>query len=146
MIDELGTGRLTPGAPADRCGQLKVGDQILGVNNVDISDMQHHEIVDLVRSSVDLRLVLTVASTTPSIKSYPPPNGPLLEVVDLVRGSRGFGFSIRGGREFDELPLLILKIAEDGAAHADGRLRVKGIFIQQPFMTYTYLFFFSSFF
>jgi len=44
--------------------------------------------------------------------------------IDLQRGARGFGFSIRGGREFNNMPLFILKIADSGAAQADGRLRV----------------------
>ncbi|KAH9490578.1 Membrane-associated guanylate kinase, WW and PDZ domain-containing protein 1, partial [Bulinus truncatus] len=44
--------------------------------------------------------------------------------VELHRGSRGFGFSIRGGREFNAMPLFVLRIAEGGAADMDGRLRV----------------------
>ena len=44
--------------------------------------------------------------------------------VELQRGLRGFGFSIRGGREFHSMPLFVLRIAADGAAAADGRLRV----------------------
>ena len=34
--------------------------------------------------------------------------------VQLSRGARGFGFSIRGGREFQNMPLFVLKIAEGG--------------------------------
>ncbi|CAJ0571626.1 unnamed protein product, partial [Mesorhabditis spiculigera] len=45
-------------------------------------------------------------------------------MVELERGTRGFGFSIRGGHEFGKMPLFVLRIAEDGAAAADGRLRV----------------------
>jgi hypothetical protein len=44
--------------------------------------------------------------------------------VELRRGGRGFGFSIRGGREFHNMPLFVLRIAVDGPAAADGRLRV----------------------
>ena len=44
--------------------------------------------------------------------------------VELARGARGFGFSIRGGREFQSMPLFVLRIAVDGPAAADGRLRV----------------------
>ncbi|KAL3095561.1 hypothetical protein niasHT_024387 [Heterodera trifolii] len=40
---------------------------------------------------------------------------PNLFTVELVRGERGFGFSIRGGAEFG-MPLFILKIAEIGPA------------------------------
>jgi atrophin-1 interacting protein 3 (BAI1-associated protein 1) len=44
--------------------------------------------------------------------------------VDLPRGARGFGFSIRGGREFGNMPLFVLNIAEGGPADVDGRLKV----------------------
>lgn len=44
--------------------------------------------------------------------------------VELHRGSRGFGFSIRGGQEFNSMPLYVLRIADGGAADLDGRLRV----------------------
>jgi hypothetical protein len=44
--------------------------------------------------------------------------------VDLPRGARGFGFSIRGGREFNNMPLFVLKVAPGGTADVDGRLKV----------------------
>ncbi|KAI0211373.1 Membrane-associated guanylate kinase, WW and PDZ domain-containing protein 3, partial [Lamellibrachia satsuma] len=44
--------------------------------------------------------------------------------VELHRGSRGFGFSIRGGKEFNNMPLFVLRVADGGAADVDGRLRV----------------------
>jgi len=34
--------------------------------------------------------------------------------VQLDRGQRGFGFSIRGGREFHSMPLFVLRMAVDG--------------------------------
>jgi len=47
-----------------------------------------------------------------------------LYTIELQRGARGFGFSIRGGREFNNMQLFILKIADGGPAHTDGRLQV----------------------
>jgi len=44
--------------------------------------------------------------------------------VELHRGSRGFGFAIRGGREFAGMPICVLNIASGGSADRDGRLRV----------------------
>lgn len=44
--------------------------------------------------------------------------------MELNRGPKGFGFSIRGGQEFDSMPLFVLRIAEDGPAALDGRLKV----------------------
>ena len=46
--------------------------------------------------------------------------------VELHRGSRGFGFSIRGGKEFNNMPLFVLRVADGGAADVDRRLRVGG--------------------
>ncbi|KAJ7376575.1 hypothetical protein OS493_034032 [Desmophyllum pertusum] len=43
--------------------------------------------------------------------------------VELARDSQGYGFSIRGGRELN-LPIFVLRMAEGGVAHRDGRLRV----------------------
>ncbi|KRX92729.1 Membrane-associated guanylate kinase, WW and PDZ domain-containing protein 2 [Trichinella pseudospiralis] len=44
--------------------------------------------------------------------------------VELQRGAKGFGFSIRGGREFSNMPLFVLRIAEGGPADLDRRLQV----------------------
>ncbi|XP_070557656.1 membrane-associated guanylate kinase, WW and PDZ domain-containing protein 2-like isoform X2 [Ptychodera flava] len=44
--------------------------------------------------------------------------------VELLKGPKGFGFSIRGGKEFNDMPLFVLKIAEDGPAAAESKLRV----------------------
>ncbi|XP_056293746.1 membrane-associated guanylate kinase, WW and PDZ domain-containing protein 3-like isoform X2 [Pseudoliparis swirei] len=43
--------------------------------------------------------------------------------VELERGLRGFGFSLRGGTEYN-MGLYILRLAEDGAAQLDGRIHV----------------------
>jgi hypothetical protein len=56
-----------------------------------------------------------------------------LYTVELSRGTRGFGFSIRGGREFHNMPLFVLRIAENGAAAMDGRLRVRMFLFVAPF-------------
>ena len=45
-------------------------------------------------------------------------------VIELAKHqAQGFGFSIRGGKEFN-IPLFVLKIADNGPAYLDGRLRV----------------------
>ncbi|KAJ7411641.1 membrane-associated guanylate kinase, WW and PDZ domain-containing protein 3 isoform X2 [Willisornis vidua] len=43
--------------------------------------------------------------------------------VELERGPRGFGFSLRGGKEYN-MGLFILRLAEDGPAGKDGRVHV----------------------
>uniref|UniRef100_A0A8C6WFI3 Membrane-associated guanylate kinase, WW and PDZ domain-containing protein 3 n=1 Tax=Neogobius melanostomus TaxID=47308 RepID=A0A8C6WFI3_9GOBI len=44
-------------------------------------------------------------------------------VVELERSHRGFGFSLRGGKEYN-MGLFILRLAEDGPAQKDGRIHV----------------------
>uniref|UniRef100_A0A671K3G6 Membrane-associated guanylate kinase, WW and PDZ domain-containing protein 3 n=1 Tax=Sinocyclocheilus anshuiensis TaxID=1608454 RepID=A0A671K3G6_9TELE len=43
--------------------------------------------------------------------------------VELERGQKGFGFSLRGGKEYN-MGLFILRLAEDGPALKDGRIHV----------------------
>ncbi|KAK9404584.1 membrane-associated guanylate kinase WW and PDZ domain-containing protein 3-like [Crotalus adamanteus] len=43
--------------------------------------------------------------------------------VELERGPRGFGFSLRGGKEYN-MGLFILRLAEEGSAIKDGRIHV----------------------
>lgn len=42
----------------------------------------------------------------------------------LHRGIKGFGFSIRGGKEFHNMPLFVLRIADNGPAQQDGKIKV----------------------
>ncbi|XP_062842988.1 membrane-associated guanylate kinase, WW and PDZ domain-containing protein 1b isoform X7 [Trichomycterus rosablanca] len=61
----------------------------------------------------------------------PPPPAPTqatnqegeLYSVDLERDSKGFGFSLRGGREYN-MDLYVLRLAEEGAALRSGKMRV----------------------
>uniref|UniRef100_A0A8C4W455 Membrane-associated guanylate kinase, WW and PDZ domain-containing protein 1 n=1 Tax=Gopherus evgoodei TaxID=1825980 RepID=A0A8C4W455_9SAUR len=43
--------------------------------------------------------------------------------VELERGSKGFGFSLRGGREYN-MDLYVLRLAEDGPAERCGKMRI----------------------
>lgn len=44
-------GRIIPGSPADRCGELSVDDKLLAVNDNDVSGISHSEIVSMVKNS-----------------------------------------------------------------------------------------------
>lgn len=55
-------GRIVEGSPADRCGQVHVGDRILSVNEIDISQLHHSQVVQLIKDS-GLMLSLTVLPT-----------------------------------------------------------------------------------
>ncbi|XP_068449482.1 membrane-associated guanylate kinase, WW and PDZ domain-containing protein 1b isoform X5 [Clinocottus analis] len=166
-------GRIIEGSPADRCGKLKVGDRILAVNGVSITNKSHSDIVNLIKeagNTVTLRIIpgdessnaslLTNAekiatittthtsqqqaapearnNTKPKQESFefkapqgPPPQPPTqvsaqdaeFYSVDLDRDNKGFGFSLRGGREYN-MDLYVLRQAEDGAAVRNGKMRV----------------------
>ncbi|XP_053683505.1 membrane-associated guanylate kinase, WW and PDZ domain-containing protein 1 [Sabethes cyaneus] len=57
-------GDLIPGSPAERCGELKIGDRIVAVNSIDISDMNHGDVVNLIKES-GLQVQLTIGCPRP---------------------------------------------------------------------------------
>ncbi|XP_039307362.1 membrane-associated guanylate kinase, WW and PDZ domain-containing protein 1 isoform X4 [Solenopsis invicta] len=126
-------GRIIEGSPAERCGRLNVGDHILAVNHIDITNVCHKDIVNLIKDS-GYSVTLTIgyplddccSNTSLSQKDEPAGDGDggQYHAVELTRGTRGFGFSIRGGREFQNMPLFVLQIAENGPASIDNRLRI----------------------
>ncbi|KAH8852958.1 Membrane-associated guanylate kinase, WW and PDZ domain-containing protein 1 [Schistosoma japonicum] len=52
-------GRIIPGSPADRCGQLEVGQRILAINGYSLIGINHMDIVNLIRQNQQ-QLVLTI--------------------------------------------------------------------------------------
>ena len=76
-------GRIIPGSPAERCGRLHVGDRILAVNHVDINQLHHGEIVNLIKDS-GYSVVMTVG---PPIGRFQ--NSKHLEVVISNGVSKG---------------------------------------------------------
>ncbi|KAL5109735.1 Membrane-associated guanylate kinase WW and PDZ domain-containing protein 3 [Taenia crassiceps] len=136
--------RVVAGSASDRSRLLHVGDRLLSVNGVNVASLPREEVIRLVKASGS-QLALTVlpcnASMTPSYEQMQFCNSQfhhhqqqhLLQQqkaravffhVTLFRSSRGFGFSIRGGHEFNQMPLTVLRVAEGGPAHLDGRLKV----------------------
>lgn len=95
-------GRIIEASPADRCQRLKIRDKIIAVNGIDITQMSHPEIVNMIKESgLMLRLRIVPADCY---------------TVELIRGPKGFGFSIRGGADFNGMPLFVLRVAADGPA------------------------------
>lgn len=66
------------------------------------------------RLEVKFRLLNLICSNIVFQGCYP---------VELERGQRGFGFSLRGGKEYN-MGLFILRLAEDCPALKDGRIHV----------------------
>ena len=56
--------------------------------------------------------------------------------VRLQRGQQGYGFSLRGGQDLG-MPLFILRMADGGTAHRDGRLAVRFCFTTHRSKTFT---------
>ena len=55
----FGIGRMVPDSPAERSGQLFIGDHLLAVNNQDVSNLEHGDIVGLIkRSGLSIRLLV----------------------------------------------------------------------------------------
>lgn len=54
-------GKIIPGSPADN-NQLKVGDRIIRVNDIDISNLTHGDVVKIIKDS-GLTVQLTVSNT-----------------------------------------------------------------------------------
>jgi hypothetical protein len=53
-------GRIIDGSPADRCGQLSIGDRLVAVNGQSIVGMHHSDIVDMIKQSgtrVNLKII-----------------------------------------------------------------------------------------
>uniref|UniRef100_A0A674NPV5 Membrane-associated guanylate kinase, WW and PDZ domain-containing protein 1 n=1 Tax=Takifugu rubripes TaxID=31033 RepID=A0A674NPV5_TAKRU len=124
-------GRIIEGSPADRCGKLKVGDRILAVNNCSITNKSHSDIVNLIKeagNTVSLRIIPGDESSNASLLT----NAEKIATITTThtphqssesRDSKGFGFSLRGGREYN-MDLYVLRLAEDGAAVRNGKMRV----------------------
>ncbi|CAH8555314.1 unnamed protein product [Schistosoma bovis] len=119
--------QIVPGSQAERMGLLSVGDQILAVNGIPTCGLHHDEVVRLIRESgnhIALK-ILPYSGSASRGRKHPLPMRDSVEFpVTLFRGSRGFGFSIRGGQEFNRMPLVVLRIADGGAAQMDGHLKV----------------------
>lgn len=81
-------GKIVAGSPADRCGDLHVGDRILAVNQLDISQLHHSQVVQLIKDSglVLTLSVLPVHPTTPTT-----PTGPLSSNAGMPMNSPGGG-------------------------------------------------------
>uniref|UniRef100_A0A672Q229 Membrane associated guanylate kinase, WW and PDZ domain containing 3 n=1 Tax=Sinocyclocheilus grahami TaxID=75366 RepID=A0A672Q229_SINGR len=105
-------GRIIEDSPTDRCGLLNVGDRISSVNSQSIVELSHNDIVQLIKDAGN-SVTLTVV----------PEDGESSPMLELERGPRGFGFSLRGGTEYN-MGLYILRLAEDGPALQDGRIHV----------------------
>ncbi|XP_052864207.1 disks large 1 tumor suppressor protein isoform X2 [Anopheles cruzii] len=113
--------KVIPGGAAHADGRLQVNDCIVAVNEVQVVNVTHGEAVDALKLAGD-RVTLHIR------RKRPPAQAPKLEEIELVKGSKGLGFSIAGGISNQHIPgdngIYVTKIMEGGAAQIDGRLAV----------------------
>lgn len=83
------------GSPADRCGQLTVGDRILAVNQTDISQLHHSQVVQLIKDS---GLALTL-SVLPVIGQQAVPQLSPTTPTGLANSFEAF--TLKGGQNYD---------------------------------------------
>ncbi|XP_030838007.1 disks large homolog 1 isoform X1 [Strongylocentrotus purpuratus] len=113
--------KLIPGGAAAVDGRLKVNDVICKVNEWEILGVSHQLAVDaLKRAGNTVHMVLRRWPRNPS-------TGKTLS-IELIKGSKGLGFSIAGGQGNQHVPgdngIFVTKIIDGGAAEQDGRLQV----------------------
>ncbi|PIK40973.1 putative discs large-like 1-like protein [Apostichopus japonicus] len=113
--------KLIPGGAAAVDGRLRVNDVIVKVNESQILGVSHEIAVDALKRAGNT--VHMVVRRRPQLSGA----GEVLK-IELVKGSKGLGFSIAGGRGNQHIPgdngIFVTKIIDGGAAEQEGNLEV----------------------
>ncbi|KAG2456137.1 MAGI1 protein, partial [Polypterus senegalus] len=132
--------KIQKGSPADRSDRLKVGDRLEGVDGHSILTMPHRDIVELFRkagNSIRLRIIPHSSTNSSSLSESTDVEGDCrghrsqrsrskdsrYYTVDLERGPTGFGFSLRGGSEYN-MGLYVLGLMEGGPASRSRKIQI----------------------
>ncbi|XP_068588203.1 membrane-associated guanylate kinase, WW and PDZ domain-containing protein 3 isoform X3 [Cebidichthys violaceus] len=126
------------GSPAARSGQIQPGDQLEAVEGRGVGGLKHRELTQILRragNSLRLR-VTTHHSSSLSGGAELDIDGRVMKGsrgrsteetrfynVDLERGPTGFGFSLRGGSEYN-MGLYVLGLMEGGPAQRCNKIQV----------------------
>ncbi|XP_049312189.1 disks large 1 tumor suppressor protein isoform X21 [Bactrocera dorsalis] len=144
--------KLIPGGAAAADGRLCINDIIVSVNDVSVVDVPHASAVDALKKAgnvVKLHVkrkrgggggaaggggdaTAATSATLPrsaaAAAAAAAAAGPKVVEIDLVKGSKGLGFSIAGGIGNQHIPgdngIYVTKIMDGGAAAVDGRLSI----------------------
>ncbi|KAJ3583218.1 hypothetical protein NHX12_034189, partial [Muraenolepis orangiensis] len=102
------------GSPAARSGVIQPGDRLEGVEGRTATSMSHRELAQILRRAGD---VLRKGGRQRSKEEQ------WFYRVDLERGPTGFGFSLRGGSEYN-MGLYVLALMEGGPAQHCGKIQI----------------------
>ncbi|XP_008276372.1 membrane-associated guanylate kinase, WW and PDZ domain-containing protein 2 [Stegastes partitus] len=129
------------GSPAAKSGQIRPGDRLEAVEGRSVVTLPHRELAQILRRAGNtLRLTIvprpsTYSSTLSETADYDPAHrgrkgqrsrpkrDSRYYSVDLDRGPSGFGFSLRGGSEYN-MGLYVLGLMEGGPASRSQKMQV----------------------
>ncbi|KAK2851744.1 hypothetical protein Q5P01_008020 [Channa striata] len=128
------------GSPAAKSGQIRPGDRLEAVEGRSVVTLPHRELAQILRRAGNtLRLTIiprpsTYSSTLSETTEYDnrsrskgqrshPKRDSRYYSVDLDRGPSGFGFSLRGGSEYN-MGLYVLGLMEGGPASRSQKMQV----------------------
>ncbi|XP_066500148.1 membrane-associated guanylate kinase, WW and PDZ domain-containing protein 3 [Hoplias malabaricus] len=126
------------GSPAARSGQIRPGDRLEAVEGRSVVTLPHRELAQILRRAGNtLRLTIVPRSSAHSSENseYDPnyrsrkshrfkqKDSSRYYSVDLERGPTGFGFSLRGGSEYN-MGLYVLGLMEGGPASRSRKIQV----------------------
>ncbi|MCJ8735286.1 hypothetical protein PDJAM_G00245110 [Pangasius djambal] len=126
------------GSPAARSGLIRPGDRLESVEGRSVVNLPHRELAQILRRAGNtLRLTVVPRSsahssehsdTDPHHRSRKPHRSKPKDTsryysVELDRGPTGFGFSLRGGSEYN-MDLYVLGLMEGGPASSSRKMQV----------------------
>ncbi|XP_057213008.1 membrane-associated guanylate kinase, WW and PDZ domain-containing protein 2 isoform X3 [Triplophysa rosa] len=126
------------GSPAARSGQIRPGDRLEAVDGRSVVNLPHRELAQILRRAGNtLRLTIVPRSSAhssehadhdPDSKNRKSHRSKSKDAsryysVELERGPTGFGFSLRGGSEYN-MGLYVLGLMEGGPASRSHKIQV----------------------
>uniref|UniRef100_A0A3B4VNM1 Membrane-associated guanylate kinase, WW and PDZ domain-containing protein 2-like n=1 Tax=Seriola dumerili TaxID=41447 RepID=A0A3B4VNM1_SERDU len=123
------------GSPAAKSGQIRPGDRLEAVEGHSVVTLPHRELAQILRRVGNtLRLTIVPRPSTEANEYDPghksrkgqrsrPKRDSRYYSVDLDRGPSGFGFSLRGGSEYN-MGLYVLGLMEGGPASRSQKMQV----------------------
>uniref|UniRef100_A0A8C0YN92 PATJ crumbs cell polarity complex component n=1 Tax=Cyprinus carpio carpio TaxID=630221 RepID=A0A8C0YN92_CYPCA len=117
---------INAGGPASREGRIKVGDELLEINNQVLYGRSHQNASAIIKKTLRDNLQPATCIIFISLCVSDPATCPIVPgqetVIEISKGRSGLGLSIVGGRDTQLDAIVIHEVYEEGAAARDGRL------------------------